>query len=92
MRPLQGTLKTDLVLTGPGQRLGIEIKHTAAPRMTEALAIAIADTHRTEGYIVTAGKASFQVAAGIRAVPLPVFLTDVVAPLRQTQGRRRARR
>jgi hypothetical protein len=54
--------------------------------MTNGLQIALADTQCTEGYVVTAAGDAFPLGSGVRAVPLPTFLRDVIMPLTRRRG------
>jgi predicted AAA+ superfamily ATPase len=66
----------DLVLTlQGGKRLAMEIKYTAAPTLPKYFRQAMADIGATRGYLVTAGREEFPLAADVRAVPLHVLLS-----------------
>jgi hypothetical protein len=65
----------DLVLTlDGGRRIAVEVKYTAAPKLSAGFRRALADIGAEKGYIVTAGTAEFPLAAGVRAVPLGDFI------------------
>ncbi len=81
-------VELDLVITLPDRRtLGIEVKFTAAPRITPGLRVALEDTRATEGYVVTAGRDTFPLGERITAIPLRCFLEDVVLPAAGTGQR-----
>jgi predicted AAA+ superfamily ATPase len=61
----------DLVVTRrDGQRLAIEVKYTAAPRLTPHFHRAFDDIGADRGFVVTAGDDEFPLARRVRAVPL----------------------
>ena len=65
----------DLVLSLPsGQRLAVEVKYTAAPRLDKGMLRAMADIGISKGYVVTAGNSEFPLAANVTAIPLHRFL------------------
>lgn len=72
----------DLVLTlRGGKRLAIEIKYTAAPALPRHFRQAMADIGATRGYLVTAGREEFPLAANIWAMPLQVLLSKGIEDL-----------
>jgi len=69
----------DLVLTlADGRRLAIEVKHTAAPKYSPAMGRAMEAIGAAHGYVVTAGRDAFPLAAKVDAVPLHRFLTETL--------------
>lgn len=60
----------DLLLFKDGRRIGVEIKHTDAPRITRSLRIAFEDLRLDEALIVYPGDRTFQLDERTRAVPL----------------------
>jgi hypothetical protein len=65
-------VEIDLVLTPSGRRrIGVEVKYTAAPKVTEGLRVALTETECTEGYVVTAGREAFALGRRLHTVPLP---------------------
>lgn len=68
-------VELDLVLDLPGaRRIGVEVKHTAAPRLTANLVQAIADVGCSHAWVVTAGRDTFPLREDVTAAPLEAFL------------------
>jgi hypothetical protein len=83
-------VEIDLVLSPSGRRrIGVEIKFTAAPRVTQGLRLAMQETGCTEGYVVTAGRATFPLGNRMHAMPLAAFLRDIAEPLAARSRRSR---
>jgi len=72
--------KLDLLVVRGTQRLGFEIKRTAAPRVTRSMRVAIEDLRLDSLTVIHAGEESFPLADGIQATALSEVL-DQVAPL-----------
>lgn len=60
----------DLVVFRQGQRLGFEIKHTDAPRLSKSMTIAMADVKLDLLYVVHPGRSSFPLRENIQALAL----------------------
>ncbi len=58
----------DLLLPRGRHRIGIEIKRTAAPKVTRSMRTAIDDLNLHEVVVIHAGRASYRLAAKVRAV------------------------
>ena len=58
----------DLLIRRGPRRVGIEIKRTAAPKVTPSIRSALADLDLSEVIIVHAGQESYRLAAKVRAV------------------------
>ncbi|MGQ0466572.1 MAG: ATP-binding protein [Sporichthyaceae bacterium] len=58
----------DLLVVRGTERVGFEIKRTAAPRLTASLRSAIETLHLDHAYLVHAGPSSFPLAKGVEAV------------------------
>ena len=75
-------VEIDLVLSLQGRRrIAVEIKFTAAPTVTPGLRLAVQETGCSEGYVVTAGRETFPLGKHLHAMPLALFLRDVIGPL-----------
>lgn len=61
---------SELDLFFPNRRQGIEIKYQDAPRLTRSMRIAMDDLNLTELLVVYPGTREYDLADGIRAVPL----------------------
>ena len=61
---------SELDLYFPNLRLGIEVKYQDAPRLTRSMRIAMDDLKLTELRVVYPGAREYEMADGIRAVPL----------------------
>jgi len=59
------------------RRLGFEIKHTAIPKVTPSMRIALEDLKLDELVVIHAGKESFTLAPRIRAVAIRDVLTEL---------------
>ncbi len=71
----------DLLVVRGIRRYGFEIKRTAEPRVTKSMRIAMEDLRLPELTVIHAGKDSFPMSKGIRAVALARVLEDL-KPLR----------
>lgn len=72
----------DLVLSpAPGQPIAVEIKYTAAPKLSPTLLRAMRDIGAAKGYVVTAGKSRFPLAAEVEVIPLRDFLQEPIEEL-----------
>jgi predicted AAA+ superfamily ATPase len=60
----------DLMVKHGSRRLGFEIKRTSAPKVTPSMRIAMNDLRLDELIVVHAGRDTFPLSPGIRAVPL----------------------
>jgi predicted AAA+ superfamily ATPase len=84
----------DLLVVRGSTRLGFEVKHTLAPKVTPSMRTALADLRLTRLDVIHAGQETFPLSKQIRAVALSRLLNDV-APLgyghpgHQTLQRRR---
>ncbi len=65
----------DLLIVRNGERVGIEVKRTATPRVTASLRSAIDTLGLDRAYIVHAGEHTFPLAVGIEAVAARSVLT-----------------
>lgn len=65
-----GGAELDLLIVRGGRRLGFEVKRTSAPRLTPSMRIALRDLKLDELVVVHAGRDTFPMAPGIRAIPL----------------------
>ena len=63
-----GGAELDLLIARGAKRVGIEIKRTTAPKVTRSIKTAIADLDLDEAIVIHAGKESYRLAEGIRAV------------------------
>jgi predicted AAA+ superfamily ATPase len=64
----------DLVLIKDGQRLGVECRRTAAPRMTPSMRIALKDLELARLWAVYPGDRTYPLADRIEAVPLAAIV------------------
>jgi uncharacterized protein len=64
----------DLLLFKNGQRVGVEIKRTDAPKMTPSMTIALRDLRLDALYVVYPGSRRYWVAERVQAVPLTALL------------------
>ncbi len=72
----------DLVLSpAPGRHIAVEIKYTAAPKLSPTFLRAMRDIGAEKGYIVTAGKSQFPLARAVEVVPLRHFLQEKIEEL-----------
>ncbi|MFN6961880.1 MAG: ATP-binding protein [Rhodocyclaceae bacterium] len=60
----------DLLILRGGRRWGIEVKRTAAPKLTPSMRSAFESLKLDALYVIHAGQHAFLLAAGIEAVPL----------------------
>ena len=67
----------DLVVIRGRQRIGVEIKRTTAPAMTKSLRVAAGDLRLTRVYLLHAGRHTFDMAPGVRAVAADRLLEDL---------------
>ena len=70
----------DLLVVAGGRRLGFEFKRNSAPTVTPSMRIAMKDLRLDGLDVVHAGNRRFDMADGIRAIPLSAVL-DFVKPL-----------
>lgn len=70
----------DLVLIKDGQRLGVECKRTAAPRMTPSMRIALEDLDLAHLWAVYPGDRAYPLADRIEAVPLAAIVQREYRP------------
>lgn len=75
----------DLVVVAGGRRRGFEIKRTIAPRVTRSMRTAMDDLRLDSLDVIHAGRDTFPLAKGIRAVGLSRLLDDVT-PLSGRRG------
>lgn len=74
-----GGAEIDLVLEMPGkERWAIEIKRSSAPSLGKGFHIACEDIKPTKKFVVYAGKDSFSMGGGIRAISLHELMQDVL--------------
>lgn len=78
----QTGVEMDLVLTVRGERVGVEVKLTSAPKMEKGLRTAIADVGCGRTYVVIPSGERFRMADGVEAIPVAQFVREVVEPLR----------
>jgi predicted AAA+ superfamily ATPase len=71
----------DLLIVRGRQRLGFEIKRTAAPRLTPSMRSAMQDLRLTRLDVIHAGQETFPLAHQVRAVSMTRMLEDLT-PLR----------
>ena len=67
----------DLLLVRGNLRLGFEFKLSEAPRPTQSMRVAQADLALDQLYVIHAGERTWEMAPGIRAVPLCHIFEDV---------------
>lgn len=72
-----GGAELDLLVIRGQRRIGFEIKRTTAPVVTPSMRSALADLKLDRLYVIHAGEHTFEMADGVRAVPLARLLTDV---------------
>jgi predicted AAA+ superfamily ATPase len=72
-----GGAELDLLVLRGKERRGFEFKRTSAPRTTPAMRSAVADLHLTSLDVVHAGRATFTLARGVRAVAAHRLLEDI---------------
>ncbi len=65
----------DLLIVRGGERIGIEVKRTATPKVTASLRAAIDTLRLDRAYVVHAGEHSFPMAGGTEAVAARSLLT-----------------
>lgn len=71
-----GRAELDLMILSGSRRLGFEIKHTDAPRITRSLQVAGEDLKLDDIRIVYPGKERFPLARGIEAVGLETLIDE----------------
>jgi len=64
----------DLLMLKDGRRVGVEVKHVDAPRLTPSMRVAMKDLKLEALYVVYPGARRYFLAAGIEAVPLRAIL------------------
>lgn len=72
-----GGAELDLLVRAGGRSLGFEFKRTASPRRTRSMAVAHADLGLDELVVVHAGKRSFSMGEGRRAVAAGAILEEL---------------
>lgn len=72
-----GGAELDLLVCRGRQRLGFEIKRTAAPRVTPSMRAAISDLKLTRLDVIHAGDHTFQLREDIRAVAITRLMEDL---------------
>lgn len=60
----------DLLMIRNGRRTGVEFKRGDAPRMTRSMAIALADLELDELIVIYPGSRAYELAEGVRVLPL----------------------
>lgn len=60
----------DLLMIKDGRRVGVEVKHTAVPKLTPSMRIAMTDLALDAMYVVYPGPHRFEIAPGIEAIPI----------------------
>jgi hypothetical protein len=60
----------DLLMLKDGRRVGVEVKHVDAPRLTPSMRVAMKDLKLDALYVVYPGARRYVLAEGIEAVPL----------------------
>ncbi len=74
-----GGAEIDCILEMPGkERWAIEIKRSAAPSISKGFYVACEDVKPTKKFVVYAGKDSFPMEGGIRAISLYDLMQEVV--------------
>jgi len=76
-----GGAELDLLVVRGSVRLGFEFKRTAAPRVTPSMQVAFRDLRLRRLVVIHGGTEAFDLARGIRAVPLGRVVRDLT-PLR----------
>ena len=71
-----GRAELDLIIFSGSRRIGWEIKHTDAPKITRSLRTAREDLKIDELYIAHPGKDRFPLDRGIHAVGLEALISD----------------
>ena len=67
----------DLLVIRGRQRVGVEIKRTASPRLTKSMQTAMEDLRLSRLHVIHAGDETFPMARGITAVPLGKLHEDL---------------
>ena len=67
----------DLLVTAGRRRIGFEIKRTDAPRLTPSMRHARTDLKLDSLIVIHAGKETFPLAPGVRAIPLARMTRDI---------------
>lgn len=73
--------KVDLLIVDGTRRHGFEVKRSESPRLTRSMRSAMDTLKLDQLDVVHAGTTSYQLAPGVRAVPL-AELADVLRPVR----------
>jgi uncharacterized protein len=60
----------DLVITRGGNRIGVEVKWSDAPRMTKSIRVTMADLELSKVFVVYPGKVTYSLADNVFAIPL----------------------
>jgi uncharacterized protein len=77
----QTGVELDLVLTVRGERVGVEVKLTSAPKLGRGLRTAIEDVACKRAYVVVPTGERFRMDERVEAIPVAQFIRDVVLPL-----------
>lgn len=78
----QTGVEMDLLLSVGGERIGVEVKLTTAPKLERGLRTAIEDVGCRSTFVVIPAGERFRMAEGVEAIPVAQFVRDVVLPLR----------
>ena len=70
----------DLLIHRGGRMLGFEVKHTAAPRVTRSMRVALTDLGLDRIDVIHAGSETYPLTDGIRAVSAKRLLEDLPSP------------
>jgi uncharacterized protein len=69
----------DLLIVAGGRRMGFEIKRTVAPHVTASMRIAMQDLKLDSLDVIHAGRDTYALAQGIRAVGMSRLVADIAA-------------
>ena len=67
----------DLLVVRGSERIGIEVKRTVSPNVTNSMRSALADLHLRRLFVIHAGSSSFALDRQIAAIPLSRLLSDL---------------
>lgn len=67
----------DLLMVRAGRRIGVEVKRTDAPRLTQSMRIAWQDLALDELWVIYPGTRTYTLAEGIIARPLLQFKSEI---------------
>ncbi|MHB8473747.1 MAG: ATP-binding protein [Gammaproteobacteria bacterium] len=82
----QGGAELDLMLDIRGQRCGVEVKYSDAPRLSKSMITAMHDLRLHRLYVVYPGQQRYPLRSDIEALPLSALLAEIQAP-RGRKGR-----